>query len=68
MNGNQNILFLPGGFTAYFTGMRVDKHDGSPLHNVGVLPTIPAERTIEGVRAGRDEILERALQWLGGSQ
>lgn len=68
VNGNQNVLFLPGGYAVYFTGMRVDKHDGSPLHNVGVLPTIPAERTIEGVRAGRDEILERALQWLGGSQ
>src|SRR5690606_34264130 len=65
VNGNQNPFFLPGGFELYWTGMRVEKHDGSQLHNVGALPTFPVERSLEGVRAGRDEMLERALELLG---
>jgi hypothetical protein len=42
--------------------MQVLKHDGSPHHGVGVLPTIPAASTIEGVRAGQDEVLAAALE------
>jgi C-terminal processing protease CtpA/Prc len=61
-NGNVNPLTLPGGFVVFWTGMRVVKHDGSRHHGVGVLPSIPASRTIEGVRAGRDELLDAALR------
>ncbi len=46
--------------------MKVLKHDGSQHHGVGILPTIPFERTLEGVRQGRDELLERAVQAVGG--
>jgi len=42
--------------------MEVVNHDGSPLHGHGIIPTIPASRTIAGIRAGRDEVLERALE------
>ncbi len=61
VNGNQNPFHLPGGYEVRWTGMRVLKHDGTQLHNVGVLPTVPIERTIEGIRRGRDEVLEAAL-------
>lgn len=60
-NGNINRFQLPGGYGVVFTGMRVRQHDGSPFHLVGVHPTIPVQRTLKGVRAGRDEFLERAL-------
>ena len=45
-----------------WTGMRVLKHDGSQHHGVGIQPTIPAARTIAGIRAGRDEMLEKAVE------
>lgn len=61
-NGNVNSFVLPGGFTVAWTGMRVVKHDASQHHLVGVRPTVPASRTIRGVREGRDELLEVALQ------
>jgi hypothetical protein len=48
-----------------FTGMRVTRHDGSPFHLAGVRPTVPVEPTLAGIRAGRDEVLERALATLG---
>lgn len=60
-NGNINPFTLPGGYRITWTGMRVVKHDGSQHHVVGIRPTVPVERTLEGVRAGRDEILERGV-------
>jgi C-terminal processing protease CtpA/Prc len=61
-NGNVVITPLPGDFTLYWTGMRVLKHDGSRHHGVGIAPTHPVQRTIAGVAAGRDEILEKGLE------
>ena len=63
-NGNVNPFTLPGGYRVFWTGMRVLRHDGSPLHAIGVQPTVPAGRTLAGVRAGRDEVLEAALAHL----
>jgi C-terminal processing protease CtpA/Prc len=67
-NGNVNVLTLPGGYQVPWTGMRVVKHDGSPHHLVGIQPTIRVTRTIEGVHAGRDEFLERALAVIRGTR
>jgi len=61
-NGNVNPLPLPGGYRVTWTGMKVLKHDGSRHHGVGIAPTVPVSRTLAGVAAGRDEILERAVQ------
>jgi hypothetical protein len=64
-NGNVAVFGVPGGFTISFTGMRVTGHDGrTPHHLVGVKPDIPLEPTIAGLRAGRDEVLEKALESL----
>lgn len=61
-NGAINYISLPGGYTLRFTGMRVQKHDGSQHHGVGILPTVPVTRTYAGVAAGRDELLEKAIE------
>lgn len=61
-NGNVVTFSTPGGFAITFTGMRVTGHDGRAQHHlVGVAPDIPLEPTLAGVRAGRDELLERAF-------
>ncbi|HET9211007.1 MAG TPA: S41 family peptidase [Thermoanaerobaculia bacterium] len=61
-NGNVNPFVLPGGYRVVWTGMKVLKHDGSRHHGVGIQPTVPAARTIQGVAAGRDELLEKAIE------
>ena len=61
-NGNVNPFTLPGGYTVIWTGMRVVKRDGSPHHGVGIIPDVRVSPTIAGIRAGRDEALERAVQ------
>ncbi|MEM7307407.1 MAG: S41 family peptidase [Planctomycetota bacterium] len=60
-NGNVNPFPVPGGFSISWTGMRVRKQDGSRHHGVGILPTIPRQRTRQGVIEGRDELLEAGL-------
>ena len=61
-NGNVVPFEVPGGFKISWTGMKVLKHDGSQQHLIGILPTVPVERTVRGIREGRDEYLERALE------
>lgn len=66
-NGNVATFDVPGGFTVTFTGMRVTRHDGrTPFHLIGVKPDIAVAPTISGLRAGRDEVLERALAVIRG--
>jgi len=61
-NGNIATFTVPGGFTIVFTGMRVTGHDGRAVHHlVGVTPDVPSAPTIAGLRAGRDDVLARAI-------
>jgi C-terminal processing protease CtpA/Prc len=61
-NGNVNKFKLGGGYSISFTGMKVLKHDGSQHHGIGILPDIYMEKTIKGVKEGRDEFLEKAIE------
>jgi C-terminal processing protease CtpA/Prc len=65
-NGGRAEIREPTGCRTTFTGMRATKPDGAQLHLIGVHPTIPATRTIAGVRDGRDEVLEKALAYVRG--
>jgi hypothetical protein len=61
-NGDIVRLDTLAGFYVIFSGMRVTRHDGSPFHRVGIEPDLPVLRTLAGVRDGRDEVLEAALE------
>jgi C-terminal processing protease CtpA/Prc len=63
-NGDVTTMRLPGGLRMMFTGQAVRHADGRQLQQVGVQPTIAAAPTIAGVRAGKDEVLERAIAWV----
>jgi hypothetical protein len=63
-NGDITVLRLPGGARLTFTGQAVRHLDGRQLQQVGIQPTIRAAPTIAGVRAGKDEVLDRALAWI----
>ncbi len=57
-------LSLPGGLTTGIAAQELRRPDGGQLQRVGLTPTIEARFTIRGGRAGDDEVLTRALQWL----
>lgn len=61
-NGNVNRFELSDGFSITWTGMKVTKHDGSQLHTIGFTPDIYVNKTIKGVKEGRDEFLEKAIE------
>jgi C-terminal processing protease CtpA/Prc len=61
-NGNVNPFRLPGDYMVAWTGMKVVKHNGSQHHNVGIKPDIYVNKTIQGVKEGRDEFLEKAFE------
>jgi C-terminal processing protease CtpA/Prc len=63
-NGNRAWLSLPGGGRLWFTGMRVKFGDGSRFQNIGITPDVPAAPTVEGIRAGKDEVLEKGIDVL----
>ena len=60
-NGNVCPIALPGGYQVHWTGMRVTRHDGGDHHGVGIHPTVAVAPTLNGIAAGRDEVLERAI-------
>ncbi len=60
-NGMVNGFLLLGGYHINFTAMKVVKHDGSQHHGIGIIPDIYVYKTLEGVRLGKDEFLEKAI-------
>ncbi len=63
-DGNVSTVLLPGGYSSYISGIGVFYPDKRPTQRVGIIPDIEVRPTIEGIRAGRDELLERAIQIL----
>lgn len=63
-NGDVTDLCLPGGVVISFTGLGIKHADGRQLQRVGLQPDIPVSPTVKGLRAGKDEVLDRALAFL----
>lgn len=61
-NGVINSFDLMGDYSLVSTGMNIKKGNGKQHHGIGVLPTIPVKRTINGVRQEKDEYLEKAIE------
>jgi len=61
-NGNVNSFYLFGKYFIRWTGVKVVKHDGSPHHGIGFIPEVVVERTREGIKQGKDELLEKAIE------
>ena len=63
-NGDVTALIVPGGIAISFSGHDVRHADGRQLQRLGLVPHIEVRPTIAGVRAERDEVLERARKYL----
>jgi C-terminal processing protease CtpA/Prc len=64
-NGMVTNLVVPGGITIRFTGIGIAHADGTQLQRVGLLPDVKVEPTIHGIQAGKDEVLEKAIEYIG---
>lgn len=60
-NGAITFLKLPGNYQVGWTQTLVKQQNGDQLFARGFAPDIYVERTLQGIREQRDEVLERAL-------
>ena len=65
-DGNISYINLPGVPGTTFSGIGVFYPDKTPTQRIGIVPDIEARPTIEGIKAGRDELLEVALKEILG--
>ena len=63
-DGNVSRFVLPGAVRSGFSGIGVFYPDRTPTQRIGIVPDVVVLPTIEGVRAGRDEVLEAAVRLL----
>ncbi|HWM93966.1 MAG TPA: S41 family peptidase [Thermoanaerobaculia bacterium] len=63
-NGDVTRFPVPGGIWIGFTGHDVRHADGRQLQRVGLVPDIEVAPTRAGLKAGKDEVLERAVAYL----
>ncbi|SCI94924.1 C-terminal processing peptidase [uncultured Clostridium sp.] len=61
-DGNVASFSLPGGVNTLITGVGIYNPDKSQTQRVGIKPDIYIEPTIQGVKEGRDELLEKAIE------
>lgn len=64
-NGNITKISLPGKMYTSFTGMDPQDPRGVSQQGIGLLPDIEVRPSLEGIKTGRDEVLEAALEFLG---
>ena len=63
-NGNVTNLSAPGGLHVRFTGLGVWHADGRQLQRKGLQPTVEVYPTLAGIRSGKDEVLEKAIEYV----
>jgi C-terminal processing protease CtpA/Prc len=60
-DGNVSSIPLPGQLSTMISGLGVFYPDHRPTQRVGIVPDVVAKPTIQGIAAGRDEVLETAV-------
>ena len=53
---------VPGGITVYFSGHDIRQATGGKLQRLGVQPSVTVTPSLDGIRAGKDEVLDKALE------
>jgi C-terminal processing protease CtpA/Prc len=61
-DGNVSEIILPGGIRTMISGIGVYYPDGRETQRVGIIPDVEVRPTINGIREGRDEVLEKAIE------
>ena len=67
-DGNVSMIYFPGGFGSYISGIGVFYPDGKETQGIGIVPDIEVKPTRAGVKNGRDEVLEKAMEYISGNK
>jgi hypothetical protein len=63
-DGNISYIYLPGNIKTSISGIGIYHPDGRETQRVGILPDVEAKPTIKGIKEERDEVLEKAIEWI----
>ncbi|MFZ4929982.1 S41 family peptidase [Chryseobacterium sp. Mn2064] len=58
------ITFKIAGLATRFTGLGAYYPDGRETQRIGIIPDIIIKPTVQGIKEGKDEVLERALLYI----
>jgi len=61
-DGDISWITLPGGLRTVISGIGIYYPNGMPTQRVGIIPDIKIEPTINGIKNGKDELLEKAIE------
>jgi C-terminal processing protease CtpA/Prc len=61
-DGNVAAFSLPGGISTGMSGIGIYYPDGTETQRIGIVPDVEKRPTIEGIKNGRDELLEKAIE------
>jgi hypothetical protein len=54
---------VPGGVLVSFSGQDIRHANGGKLQRLGIQPNVNAAPTLTGIRSGKDEALEKAIEF-----
>ncbi len=63
-NGDVTDFVVPGGITINLSGHDVRHANGGKLQRLGLQPSETVAPTINGIRKGRDEVLDKAIEYV----
>jgi hypothetical protein len=67
-DGDVSSIPLPGQLSTMISGLGVFYPDRRPTQRVGIVPDVVVKPTVEGIAAGRDEVLETAVKLIEGAK
>lgn len=67
-DGNVSMIYFPGGFGSYISGIGVFYPDGKETQGIGIVQDIEVRPTQDGIKKGADEVLEKAKQYIAAGK
>ncbi len=67
-DGDIATFTFPGGYQTWFSGHGIYYPDGRETQRIGIVPDIEVTQTLDGIRKGKDEILDRAIKFISTGQ
>jgi len=67
-DGDVSSIVLPGGIKTRISGLGVYYPDGRETQRIGIVPDIVVKPTIKGIKQGKDEVLDKAIEFINGKR
>nr|WP_321523262.1 S41 family peptidase [uncultured Macellibacteroides sp.] len=67
-DGNISEIVLPGGIKTIFSAVGIYYPNGKETQRIGIIPDLVVEPTINGIKRGKDEVLEKAIEIISSNK